>query len=689
MGETRPGSASSAVALASSVGGRDVDGPELSGEQVVGLKGLIDAHLRKTNAYQEIRRFVSEFAGGPAEVLDALKEQHVLEEVIKTLENRVVIGPETPPPQPPAGQQHLLVKVLGGRQFSARSGHRLSLRLHYCGQRFDSRGVAWGGDPAFDASWLVRLSSRFALGAGDRSVQAAGLRRLLAEGADEPEEESDDVLGREERRAARLHQWCPLHLLVLGQAEGDPEAPLELVASHRLEWRRVLGCGGASVALELSGTGASNKMRVPVGLLDVRLELVPALPPALQPAAQGAGVLPTPHDVDAALAREQRFYADAQRRFSEYARAWWAEFVDQDPLFRHRLVKIFAENEWGEHVPSCCFVQPLRAARLLDSPRHAARFVSLLPFVREEQVGGGRVEVWHCAHSFLSRGQGDVEDHALLLCSLLLGFGLRAVVCVGTVRDAPPASGLTSAKQTKQHLHEERDHVWVATLGAHGKAVFWESLTGQHFDPREDPGVYRRIGCMFDHRSLYANKQADDRVGRCSLDVEDDLCWKRMDERLTKPLRRAAPPPLLAPRISEARAAEALETQLRRLVEAERQQAHDVGTRWDDDLAFFLQPALAAYETERTTGVLAGNQEFQAAIKRHIPPAHSFKGFPIVFNHRDALKIMQALRTNAVAKDVLETRADHTHFALRVRVSAYIEDKVAVWVMLAVRARFS
>ena len=54
----------------------------------------------------------------------------------------------------------------------------------------------------------------------------------------------------------------------------------------------------------------------------------------------------------------------------------------------------------------------------------------------------------------------DVEDHSTLLCSLLLGYGLEAYVCVGSKEQ-----GLA--------------HCWVATLGAEGTVTFWESLTGQ------------------------------------------------------------------------------------------------------------------------------------------------------------------------------------------------------------------
>lgn len=72
------------------------------------------------------------------------------------------------------------------------------------------------------------------------------------------------------------------------------------------------------------------------------------------------------------------------------------------------------------------------ADRLLDTPLHAARFVSLMPFQRLEAPGKDKIEVWHSMQSFLSRGCGDSEDHAVLLCNLLLGFGLEAYMCIGT-----------------------------------------------------------------------------------------------------------------------------------------------------------------------------------------------------------------------------------------------------------------
>ena len=65
------------------------------------------------------------------------------------------------------------------------------------------------------------------------------------------------------------------------------------------------------------------------------------------------------------------------------------------------------QDENGINRPVCCYVKLLRAGRLLDTPRQAARFVSLLGFERVTRLGGGaRAEQWTSSHAFLVRGKG-------------------------------------------------------------------------------------------------------------------------------------------------------------------------------------------------------------------------------------------------------------------------------------------
>jgi len=59
-----------------------------------------------------------------------------------------------------------------------------------------------------------------------------------------------------------------------------------------------------------------------------------------------------------------------------------------------------------------------------------------------------------------------VENHATLLCSLLLGFGLNAYVCLGTKAKSSP-------------------HAWVVTIGPDdGSVTFWESLSANRYKLR-------------------------------------------------------------------------------------------------------------------------------------------------------------------------------------------------------------
>lgn len=141
--------------------------------------------------------------------------------------------------------------------------------------------------------------------------------------------------------------------------------------------------------------------------------------------------------------------------FFTYAKRWWNDYLQMRPnLHSDRLVKIFAtteggcglvdggDNHWvneggnnsstsdsalgGRKEPVTSFVRPLRCP-FLESPKHAARFVSLIPVERAQNIGASnKMEVWQETHTLLIMGKGDVHDHAVLLCSLLLGKKKKA-----------------------------------------------------------------------------------------------------------------------------------------------------------------------------------------------------------------------------------------------------------------------
>lgn len=65
------------------------------------------------------------------------------------------------------------------------------------------------------------------------------------------------------------------------------------------------------------------------------------------------------------------------------------------------------QDENGVNRPVCSYVRVLRAGRLLESPRQAARFVSLLAHEKAPVVGGGggKQEQWCSLTAFLCRGK--------------------------------------------------------------------------------------------------------------------------------------------------------------------------------------------------------------------------------------------------------------------------------------------
>ncbi|MBN3308447.1 CEP76 protein, partial [Amia calva] len=552
-------------------------------------------------------------------------------------------------------RRYLYLQVLGGKAFlehlqepeplPGQVCSTFTLYLHFRNQRFRSKPVPCACDPDLREGFLLEVH-RDSLGDGSKMADATTMLSI-----------SDRV-----------------HMVLI---KTDTSSETVLVSSHFLDWRSVLSSpsGKTSLAAELLGVGSESK--VPVGVLNIQLQLYPQLTETL-----------TQDIINTQQALERQKTAEKERLFLVYAKQWWREFLQIRPSHNTKLVKIFAQDENGVNRPVCSYVRALRAGRLLDSPRQAARFVSLLAQERAPVIGGGpRQEQWCTLLAFLCRNKGDCEDHANLLCGLLLGFGLDAYVCVGTKAKGVP-------------------HTWVMTTGTDGTITFWESLTGHRYihqpiNPDDPPLVpqpkpsypYRTIGCLFNDKAFLANCQPSDAVELCVFDLRDQSRWKAMSEEAVRSV--CAPgsttslppfPPLCAPIVDAASSSNALELEMRYLVSEHRK---DLGlaTVWDDHLSYLLSPALSAYELERSTGVSCGNEEFQDAVRRAVPDGHTFKGFPIHFLHRNARRAFATCLRSPFCDEIVCCRGDHVRIAVRVRVFSYPESACAVWVMFACKYR--
>ncbi len=119
----------------------------------------------------------------------------------------------------------------------------------------------------------------------------------------------------------------------------------------------------------------------------------------------------------------------ANNKFHAYANSFWSEMKSAHRSLQTRRIPIYAQTEDKVYYALPKLVKPLYGVRGIDSPHHALRFCSLIPFSDPEYQ---REKVHRRFSSMLSGQSGSVEDHCHLLCSLLLGMGLRAYVCVGS-----------------------------------------------------------------------------------------------------------------------------------------------------------------------------------------------------------------------------------------------------------------
>jgi hypothetical protein len=113
-------------------------------------------------------------------------------------------------------------------------------------------------------------------------------------------------------------------------------------------------------------------------------------------------------------------------------------------------------------------------------------------------------------------------------------------------------------------------------------------------------------------------------------------------------------------------------------------------TQFDPTLAVLLQPALVAYELERTLGVgLTGeasqmHKDFQSAIRHYVGTAgESFKAYPTCFSHADPGAVRHAVAAAAAAKDVAGLA--QATFAVRAKVFPFPAGVRCCWVMVGVR----
>ncbi|KAJ3307431.1 Centrosomal protein of 76 kDa [Kappamyces sp. JEL0829] len=443
---------------------------------------------------------------------------------------------------------------------------------------------------------------------------------------------------------------CPIQIVL---TESNVNGETQAVGVAQIEWRKVLHSGRISTLVELTD---QLHPQITVGTLDIVLDFLPS-----------DGERARRDEIEYHIKKQEQKKADVHTAFYLLAKQWWSDFLQIRPSHSTRLVKIFTNDEFGRRMPVSHFVGPLYCP-WLETPRHAARFVSLIEYAPSKRIGeSSLMEVWQSAHSFLAVGKGDVQDHCLLLCSLLLGFHLDAYVTLGTDSSNEP-------------------HMWITTIDFRGgsrlgslpgQAKFWEPLTGIQCFP-QDKHQYRSIGCCFNDRHVYANIQVVDGADRIKFKMSDPASWKVLD---TAPTVTRTMPSFLPPSIKDPQTTGLeVEQVLRQLIEYYRKDHHQTCI-WDDALSNLLGQSLWSMEYGKISGqsTVLFSEDFQMGIKKSIPDGHTFKGFPMSFNHTHPQRIMQALVRSKQSRDIMLMRGDMVRMAVRVKVFVYCENVICCW----------
>ena len=628
---------------------------------------LVHAHLNHIDLSQEVERLMEGMDSG-AEIDDdvifqKLTERGLIAPVLESVDKLVKEKQEKvecPPPAPALmrrqgvkeGVRGLSVTLIRGRAFleHLQSEEMLPgtpaptffIHAYFQGQRLVSPELPCHCDLEIAHTFRFSLSSR-----AHRDLRGP------------------DLLGVSEGVA-----------LVLVRHELDGRR--NLIGTGAVEWRRVLVERGLRAEGSVEVLGVGSESAVPTGALEYRLEL-----------ELGAGELAwlrenpvTSQLLETQRGLEQSRSSEQQRLFLIYSKQWWSQYSQLRPVHRARKVPLFPPSESGAPLLACRYVSPLNTHRLIESPRAALRFCSLIPRRSDPLTPGHSSppsDTWLSRAAALScRGAGEA-DRAVLLCSLLLGFGLNAYACAGTDK-----SGAC---------------YWVATLDVSGPTLLWDATSGQRHThrrqtvsdalegrvhPREYP--YLTIGSLFNHKHFFANVQETDSVPLCSFEVSNPSLWKSLDPEairaVTLPPWPPASAPLLPPSTQGAEASERLERELRALLLQFRLE-RELTTHWDEQLSYILAPSLVAYEAEREMGCVLANEDFQQAVRHHVKAGHTFKGYPVQFNSCEAGKVFRHCIKSDLCQEIVTCRGDSLQFAVRTRVSCYPDEVFAVWVMWA------
>ncbi|CAL8135385.1 unnamed protein product [Orchesella dallaii] len=588
-----------------------------------------------------------------------------------------------------SGKYYLKMEIRGGKAFldhlldesrsddvasennmNVKNEFRAKLVLHvfYKSLRFTAKPVECRCDPDFKDIFLIDIGRFDHRGGGDGSV-------------------ASQILSINE----------PLRIMVVREDVNLHVLGGSLVAYCAHDWRSILVTenGLKNFPLELMGIGPEHN--VCVGILQVRLSLVPI-----------------PHErISESTYLDKVNHAgasheDRERNFIATVKRWWKEYIEIRADHQLRLIRLFAYDEKMVAKPVMAFVKPVQLDDLLGTPFNAAWFVSLLPLNGNQHtncsgttgykflpgiqngIGGCFLsERWQNVETTIISKSGTVEDHAVLLTSLLLSFGLDAYVALGTKRG-------------------KGSWAWTVTLSENQEPTFWESTTGDYYDHYSYPEGYLgsnndlaheieeklaknktynflTVSCIFNDKELYANVQPTISVDFVDWNIGNTSKWKRLPYHQDyKQSTSSYPFHLNRSTLNWDFIAKKLEFQLKNLLSFARKE-QSLGTSWDDVLPPYMGQHLTREELEVSTCGKDFKDHFKTVALKNLPPGYDFRAHTFNSQTVEAYKLFESALREPLADGIIFIRGDDVRHSLKVKIFPYPEDVPSVRFMIACR----
>uniref|UniRef100_A0A0V0J883 Centrosomal protein of n=2 Tax=Schistocephalus solidus TaxID=70667 RepID=A0A0V0J883_SCHSO len=506
-----------------------------------------------------------------------------------------------------------------------------------------------------------------------------------------------------------------------------------LVSSNFIDWKKHVYLAAPTdiniensawtrkMLVELSSVG--SEVQLTAGLLEIRVgvHLLPAASSAITQ-QKSVSILPPGNFVTAHFALEDSTREERSRSFAQYGRTWWQEYcLLQRGAFKGRMVKMYALDENGRAQFVTRFIHPLSDERCLGTVGRAVRFVACIPCSPWSTVGAAHQDIWCTGLSLISRNRGSVADHANLLCSILLGFGLAAYVAIGIRAEGSCSHANSGPPQDADKppyyawvivfddFRKEEVVIFDAVSGGrlwHISGVPWDWGNSKSTSASDSPiGPSDSIDCIYNHREFYANIQPTTSISSISLNLRDSKSWRPFAAEAMDLLfvdGSLALQRLLPPSIDTTAVSELLETQLKDTATKWRRNQllltarpgfdevfMETATPWDDALAQLLLPMLFDFENEAQTQevvLIPGRRDFKfvsAAVKNYVPSGYTFKAYPIQLLHHDASRALISALKSPVCQDILTCTGTDLRLAVRAQVFAYAETAVVSWCIFA------